>query len=332
MRSKPAQIQRLLWLYHSFHSSADGAISAAVLEARYSEWQLDRKTAIRDRKQLETWAGIESFQYDPAARVWKLTRRFDLPEELRDLRRGPERQERLQSVAREVLRSTQGPRSLVAGVLDGAALDGESPHVSVFAPPRLGRDSARVSEFWLQLHEAITARRRLVLSRGGKDPVRVDPLHLWWAQGGWYLLVRDSDDERLRSHAVARLDDVTESVVRGRTKGRPDVYPASDFDAKEWLGNGDWLYRGGKKTTARIRFDTNAVSAFRDRIWQSDIVWIDQPDGSAVLLHPYPARAHGEWEMARRILGWGEYCVVEEPVSLRARIAKLLEDLVKRYS
>jgi len=331
MRSKPAQLQRVLWLYHIFHNAPDGSVAAFILEAQYEEWQVDRKTAIRDRKQLEAWAGGQILRYDPSTRVWKVTRHFELPEVLREMRPMPERQERLLSVARDVLRSTQGPKSLVAGVLDGAAGD-ESRHVSVFAPPRLGKDSERVSELWLRLHEAISTRQRLIISREGKDPVRVDPLHLWWAQGGWYLLARGSESGRLRNHAVARLSEVTESVLRGRGKRRVDIFPTTDFDAKEWLGNGDWLYRGGKKATARIRFDPNAVAAFRDRIWQSDIAWQDQTDGTIVLLHPYPASAHGEWEMARRILGWGEYCVAEEPASLRARIAKLLEDLARRYT
>lgn len=331
MGTKPAQLQRVLWLFHVFHDAPDGTMAASVLDARYEGWQIDRKTAIRDRKLLATWAGGQILQYDASTRVWTLTRRFELPEVLRELRPVPERQERLLSVARDVLRSTQGPKSLVAGVLDETAAEG-SPHVSVFAPPRLGKDSARVSELLLRLHEAITARRRLILSREGKEPVRIDPLHLWWAQGGWYLLARGSEDGRLRNHAVARLTDVTESVIRGSRKEHPDHYPTSDFDAKEWLGNGDWLYRGGKKATARIRFDSNAVAAFRDRIWQSDIAWQEQNDGTIVLLHPYPASAHGEWEMARRILGWGEYCVTEEPASLRARIAKLLGDILCRYA
>lgn len=331
MQTKPAQLQRLLWLYHAFHDAPEGTIASAALDAQYDAWQVDRKTTIRDRKELESWAGAQILRYDASSRVWKLLRRFEIPEFVRSLRPVPDRQEILLATARHVLRSTQGRTSQFAGALE-ANVDEDSPYVSVFAPPRLGRDSAKVSELWLQVHQAITERRRLILSREGKESVRVDPLHLWWAQGGWYLLARGSDDGTLRNHALARLESVSDSVQTSRGKHRPDLYPPSDFDPKQWLGNGDWLYRGGKKATARIRFDANAVAAFRDRLWQTDIAWQERDDGTVILLHPYPASAHGEWEMARRILGWGEYCVVEAPASLRSRIKQLLEDVARRYA
>jgi len=322
MPDRPAQLQRLLWLYHAFHGAEDGTIPASALDQRYESWTMDRKTAIRDRKVLETWGGAGCLRYDASTRVWKLVRRFELPEDLRLLQPLPENQERLVSVARDVLRSTQGPASLVNSVLDGMTGD-PSPHVSVFAPPRLGRDSQHISELWLSLHKAISSRQRVMLSRPGKESVQVDPLHLWWAQGGWYLLSRDSESRELRNYALARLDRV--KPVPGR------VSPAL-VKPREWLGNGDWLYRGGKTATARIHFDREAVPSFRDRIWQSDVVWKDLPDGSALLLHPYPARAHGEWEMARRILGWGEYCTAEAPLSLCRRIQSLLSDIAARYA
>jgi len=324
MSERPAQLQRLLWVYHAFHGAQDGIILASALKQRYEEeWMSDRKTAIRDRNVLDAWGGGGCLCYDGSLRAWRLVRRFELPEELRVLQPLPQSQERLVSVARDVLRSTQGSASLVTSVLDGMAGD-PLPHVSVFAPPRLGRDSQGISELWLRLHESITVRQRVILKRKGKESVQVDPLYLWWAQGGWYLLVRGSQDKELKSYALARLE-----AVEARSGLS---YPALDFDPKKWLGNGDWLYRGGKTVTARIRFDPKAVASFRDRIWQTDVAWKDQPDGSVLLLHPYPSRAHGEWEMARRILGWGEYCTVEAPVSLCRRIKMLLADISRRYS
>ena len=328
MSSAPAHLERLLWLYHAFHGAPEGSVTAAELERRYGEWGLERKTAVRDRKGLEAWGGTGYLSYDSSCRVWSLVRRFELPEDLRALLPAPERQGRLLSLARDLLRSTQGGESLVASVLDERAAE-PSPYVTVFAPPRLGRSARPVSQLWLRLHEAIDARRRVLLGRKGKESVRVDPLHLWWAQGGWYLLARGSESGGLRNHALARLTGAEECFL-GR---RPDLYPSVGISPREWLGNGDWLYRGGRRATARIRFDAEAVASFQDRIWQSDAVWEEPlPDGSRVLLHPYPARSHGEWEMARRILGWGEYCTVEAPTSLRGRVTRLLADISRRYA
>jgi len=50
MPDRPAQLQRLLWLYHAFHGAEDGTIPASALDQRYESWTMDRKTAIRDRK------------------------------------------------------------------------------------------------------------------------------------------------------------------------------------------------------------------------------------------------------------------------------------------
>jgi predicted DNA-binding transcriptional regulator YafY len=322
MPDRPASLQRLLWLYHAFHGAQDGIVPAAALDLQYEEWNVERKTAIRDRKTLEGWGGGGCLRYDPSRRNWQLVRRFALPEELALLQPLPQSQEVLVSVARDILRTSQGPASRVNSVLEGMA-DAPSPFVSIFAAPRLGRDSQRVSDLWLRLHAAIAAKERVDLLRNGKTTVRVDPLHLWWAQGGWYLLARDVKTRELRNHGLARLE--------GLERGKGRAGSVEGFDPKKWLGHGDWLYRGGKISVARIRFDAEAVPSFRDRIWQSDVAWEDLPDGSARILHPYPARSHGEWEMARRILGWGQYCTVEGPVPLLRTIKALLAEISSRY-
>ena len=334
----PDQLLRLLWLHRTLHEAQGMCVEARRLDERYDEWGLERKTKGRDLAELVRWAGPgpSPLRYDRSLRTWSLLRSFEVPAELQPRLALSDPTAQVLQLSQLMLQATQGDGARAVSLLDDlvAGLPNRIKHAVIFAPPRLGIDEGHISLHWNRLHEAIAHRHRVELRYGPKRKwMRVDPLFLWWAQGGWYLLARQANaPERRFNLALARMEEVAVATREGRSGRKADTYPAlKGFDPVQWLGQGDWLYRGGETRLARIRFDADAVPAFRDRQWQSNARWEEGPDGTARLLLPYPARENGEWEMARRILGWGEYCTAEAPPSLVSQVRKLLGTLAARY-
>jgi len=335
--TSPDPLPRLLWLHRSLHEAPQRSMSAKALDEQYDAWGLERKTKGRDLAALAGWAGPgpAALRYDRSRRTWILERSFEVPQGLRPRLPVSDATAQVLQLSQLILQATQGDGARAVDLLDDLVrgLPDRIRHATVFAPARLGMDDAGVSRTWSLLHGAISRRQRVEYRYGAaRSWRRVDPLHLWWAQGGWYLLARLSHKpERLFSVALSRMEEVIPAVREGRKGNVDDLYPATKFDPRGWLGQGDWLYRGGESRTARIRFDARAVPAFRDRLWQPDSRWEDAPDGAAILHLDYPGSENGEWEMARKVLGWGEYCTVEGPPGLVRRVREMAATIARRH-
>ncbi|MEN9354482.1 MAG: hypothetical protein RL318_1807 [Fibrobacterota bacterium] len=337
-RETPDPLPRLLWLHRTLHEAPDRTLAASRLDDQYAQWDLERKTKGRDLAELARWAGPgpSPLRYDRSARTWTVAREFDVPAELQPRLALSDPTAQVLQLSQLMLQATQGDGARAVNLLEDlvVGLPDHIKHAAIFAPARLGLDVGGISAHWNRLHEAISHRQRIELRYGpAKKWMRVDPLFLWWAQGGWYLLARQSGTEDRRFNlALARMEEIAIATRESRDERIPDTFPVDrSFDPIRWLGQGDWLYRGGETRTAHVRFDARAVPAFRDRQWQSDARWEDHSDGTATLLLPYPAREDGEWEMARRLLSWGEYCTVEKPASLVKRVRGLVKAIAGRY-
>jgi predicted DNA-binding transcriptional regulator YafY len=337
-RQTPDQLPRLLWLHRTLHDAPAHAIAAKTLEDQYDSWGLERKTKGRDLVELALWSepGSDPLRYDRRTRTWSLTRPFDVPSDLQPRLALSDPTAQVLQLSQQILQATQGDGARAVNLLNDliVGLPSHILHTTIFAPARLGVDNGEISATWNRLHEAISHRHRIELRYGpNRKWMRVDPLYLWWAQGGWYLMARQSNAEERRFNlALARMDEVAVATRKVRSDSKPDTYTLpKNFDPTAWLGHGDWLYRGGETRTAHIRFDDHAVASFRDRQWQPDARWEDHPDGTATLHLPYPAREDGEWEMARRILSWGEFCTVQKPASLAKRVKGLVASIAGRY-
>jgi predicted DNA-binding transcriptional regulator YafY len=327
-----------LWLHRTFHDADGYCVSAKTLDTQYETWSLERKSRMRDMEEFRRWAVLcgAMVTYDKHQRIWKSTGPFRIPTDLQHGLALADSTTQVLQLSLLLLQVTQGDDARAVNLLDDLVngLSGEIEQVAIFAPPRLGVDDGTISSTWNLLHKAIKDFHRVEMHHGTPSRwKRVDPLYLWWAQGGWYLLCRQSDrPERLFNLAIARMKNVSVALREERRKRVPDKFePDRSFDPIQWLGQGDWLYRGGETCMGSIRFESRAVPSFRDRQWQSDARWQDNEDGTATQTLSYPARADGEWEMARRILSWGECCTVERPASLVKRVRELVKTIAGRY-
>jgi hypothetical protein len=145
--------------------------------------------------------------------------------------------------------------------------DDPSSEVTVFSPLFVGTEWG----LWEAVHRAVHDRKVIHAVYGG-HPVTLAPLHLWWAQGSWYLMAHRleplpsgrgwrKESRGMRSGLkLARLSDLKED---------PSIpFPAGLPKARQWLGSGDWLFRGDARENqiAVVALGGRLLHYFRERL------------------------------------------------------------------
>lgn len=142
-----------------------------------------------------------------------------------------------------------------------------SSEVTVFSPLFVGTDWS----IWDAVHRAVHDRKVIHAVYGGRS-VTLAPLHLWWAQGSWYLMAHRleplptgrgwrKEARGMRSGLkLARFSDLKED---------PAIpFPAGLPKARQWLGTGDWLFRGDacENQIAVVALGGRLLHYFRERL------------------------------------------------------------------
>lgn len=139
--------------------------------------------------------------------------------------------------------------------------------VTVFSPLFVGTDW----DLWGKLHGAIHDHRVVRMSYNDK-PYVVAPMHLWWAQGSWYLMAyrmeQTADGRSWRKAANGMRSGLKMARIKQPTL-EPDIsYPTDLPDPRQWLGCGDWLFRGdaADNKTAVVVLGKHLLHYFRERL------------------------------------------------------------------
>jgi len=159
------------------------------------------------------------------------------------------------------------------------------------------------------------------MERDETGPRKVDPYHLLFQGGQFYLLGHAHERGALRVFRLSR--------IRGRvayaTKAEHDFRRPVDFDPRAYASRADWQF-GEQREAAQVWIS--------DRIgWQVERHFgrfgsvAGAPDGGIVLTTDYAnARQLASW-----VLRLGEHARVLEPESLRAEVADRIEMLADRH-
>src|SRR3954462_14167539 len=152
------------------------------------------------------------------------------------------------------------------------------------------------------------------MERGDVSPRKVDPYHLLFQGGQFYLLGHSHERKALRVFRLSRI----RGKVAYATKAEHDFKRPRDFDPRSFANRAEWQY-GDEVGTARIRVS--------DRLgWQverhhgrfGEVTPAD--DGGIVFTTPYANTR----QLVAWVLGLGEHARVEGPDELVAEVSERL--------
>ncbi len=147
---------------------------------------------------------------------------------------------------------------------------------------------------------------------------KIDPLHFFEHQGGFYLFVNATSFGNIRILAAERIIHVTPT---DETFTYPD-----DFDPEEKLKNAFGVICDDPMDL-EIWFSANQARYIKERIWAVDQQIVDRDDGSIIL----KMHTSGKHELKKWILGYGAEAKVLQPEELYQEIRKEIRKLSKLY-
>jgi len=153
----------------------------------------------------------------------------------------------------------------------------------------------------------------------------VEPYGLGFAEGHWYLVAYDRRRKGVRSFRVDRIQGEVKRVHPYAT--RPEYAVPDDFRIQDYLGVPPWLFGSKKKTTVRIRFDSDVAFMVRLRPAPGD-EWEDAPDGGGTLTR----RVTNPNALLPWTLGFGRHAVVLDPPEFRSLVIERLREIAARHA
>jgi predicted DNA-binding transcriptional regulator YafY len=154
--------------------------------------------------------------------------------------------------------------------------------------------------------------RYFSMSRAAETERRIDPYHLTYFNGGFYLIGYCHVRRAVRIFAVERIRAI---APLGET-----FTPPSDFDAGAYLASAWGLVRG-ERVRVRARFTVAVAPYIRERIWHPTQTIRELGDGRIELALDVADTV----EVRRWLLGFGGDVEVLEPASLREAIVREAE-------
>jgi predicted DNA-binding transcriptional regulator YafY len=185
---------------------------------------------------------------------------------------------------------------------------------SISARTAQTKDSTRGLETLRLLQQALQERRTLEAEYHsfGRDAVsrrRLDPLHLWYQQGGIYLAAYCHTRRQVLTFALERFHH-----VRLTEDG---FAPPPDFKLDRYLEGSFGLFRGDP-VRIRLRFSRRVARDIAERNWHPSQTLSLLLTGELEMALKVPLSP----EMRRWVLGYGKDVEVLEPKSLREDIRR----------
>lgn len=197
----------------------------------------------------------------------------------------------------------------------------ESTHVSVMIPPRGNYD--KYQSLIDSLNKVIQSCQRVVIkydsfSSQQISERKIDPLHIMFRDGFWYLVAYCHSRKMLRMFRVDRIKQL--QIL-------DELFEAVDFDIEEYIKN-SWSIAKGEKTKVAVRFSPPISRLIEEAKWHESQE-IEKLDSGNLILH---LEVEETWEIKKWILGFGKYAEVLEPLSLRKEIREELGEMVEMYA
>lgn len=159
-----------------------------------------------------------------------------------------------------------------------------------------------------------------------KEHRRMQPYHLAWREGCWYIIGIDVAKKEVRNFALQRMT--------GLQTSKKAVFKRSDdFDLSKHLGNfGIWgnTREDGSNYQIQIRFTGYAAQLVSERHWHpSEKIKSVKKDNSVIELSLELGDLR---EITRWVLSWGGEAKVLAPGELKAAVEKEAQRILKNCS
>ncbi len=150
---------------------------------------------------------------------------------------------------------------------------------------------------------------------------KVDPYHLLFQGGQFYLLGRSHERDALRVFRLSRM----RGKVAYATKAEHDFRRPTDFDPRAYANRAPWQF-GDVQATAEIRISERIAWQVERHFGRFGSVR-SADDGAVVFATDYAdARLLAAW-----VLGLGEHATVQGPAGLAAEVAERATRLAERH-
>ncbi|NLY49448.1 MAG: WYL domain-containing protein [Firmicutes bacterium] len=145
-------------------------------------------------------------------------------------------------------------------------------------------------------------------SRDAVSQRRIDPYHLRYHQGAWYLIAYCHTRCEVRIFALDR--------VRSLNRTGKHFEPQPDFSLEDYLYHSLGIERGRYPCQVVIRFDVEQSRWVQERLWHPSQELEQLEDGTVLL----KLTLSGLGEAKRWVLGFGRHAEVLEPAKLREEL------------
>ena len=215
-------------------------------------------------------------------------------------------------------------RKLVRALPDTFRADAEAAAKAVMVDPagwgKTGRD---LPEFVELLQTAVVRQRKVRLDYAGRtrEPTRrmVDPWGLIDKDDIWYLIAGTEHGQR-----TFRIDRIVDAVATDLVAERP-----AEFDlAVAWERVVGYVEQKRSLLSATVLIQTRFLPVLRNQFGRHCEVLNTLDDGRVTVRLAAPAALM----IAQHLAGWGEQIDVLEPDSVKAELARLGSELVRRYA
>ncbi len=156
-------------------------------------------------------------------------------------------------------------------------------------------------------------------SRDERMKREINPYHLRFHEGAWYMIGYCHYRNDIRMFAVDRI----ESLQVTDLKFAPDP----GFSIDRYLGDSMKIERGVEPKEIIIRFDAKQARYIRERLWHHSQKTEELADGSLILR----LQVSGLGEVKRLVLGFGSAAEVLAPPELRAEIERETKKMADKY-
>lgn len=157
------------------------------------------------------------------------------------------------------------------------------------------------------------------VSRDDRTRRKVDPYHLRYYGGAWYLIAYCHLRQEVRIFALDRIREA--ALLEDTFKIDPK------FDLESYLGSSIGIERGGTVEEVIVLFDSYQARWIQERKWHETQEVEIKPDGSLILR----LKLSGLNEVKRWLLSFGAHAQILAPASLREEIYREARAMMSIY-